>query len=195
MPVTPLVAPYRASIFYSCDSQSHRMDLLGDALPGGGGTSGYQWQTADTIPVDTDDAVQAFAAVFAAIMPASNATIDTWTLEQYVAGAYFPVYSNAIGLPGTSSLARSTLNRMTVVFRDHTRLLVRNVALGVSLIAPQHGAAAGAGVFGTYFADFVTASGLHVGNWVTGRANQFLDSALKYTVSLDRKSRRRAGNI
>ena len=196
MAVTPLIATHRARIAYTVDLIHHNMDLLCSAVPAGT-PSGFRMVTYDATAQDADVLVQALAALLAAILPSAGAgNVDTWTLEQYSGGAYIPVYSNGIGIAGSNATARSAAARATAVYRDLHNYHVRNVVIGIALTAPTRGPIAGAGgAFGAYWNDFVNKTTTHAGNWVTGRDGNAFLTALEYTTSLDRKTRRRMGLI
>lgn len=196
MAVTPLLAHWKVTIDYTVDALSHKQDLLCTAVAAGGAPSGYNFVTFDSTALDVNVGVQAYALLLAAILPASNGTVDSFTLLELVSGAYLPRYSNAIGVAGTNTNPRSVANRFTAVFRAISGQLVREVVMGVGIDAPRHaGMGGGSGSFVPWWNDFVDNTTTHVGNWAVGRGNVQLVGKTLYTVSLDRKSRRRLNLI
>jgi hypothetical protein len=194
MPVTPLVATYRAIVNYHTDAILHKQQLLCSCTPGAG-TSGFDAITFDLTTQDMDGLVQTYAALFKGILYTSD-TIDSWELQKFVSGAYVPVYQNSIGVSGTGSLTRTPANRFTVVYRDLNFKHVKIVTIGCDSAAPAHGPATTlSGSFLAYANAFITRTTTHVGNWVTGREGVYLNTVNDYTISLDRETRKRLGFV
>lgn len=193
--VTPLVATHRVLVHYQADTLSHTVHYLCSAVPASVTPSGFNFVTGAGAPIEVDAGVQALASFLKAMFDPS-ALLDTYELQEYVSGAYVPVWAGGIGLAGTTAATRSVANRGTTVFRDGNNILVRDVLLGISALAPQRLPVASlSGPFAAYINELKNGVSGHTGTWLTGRSGTRLAAALNLTISLDRKSRRRLGLV
>lgn len=193
--VTPLHATHRVRIEYTADGLAHSADYLCSATPAAVTPSGFKFVTFSGTNLEVDTGVQALATVLAAILP-TTATIIGYSLQEYAAGSYNPVWANGIAASGGSSAARSVGNRLTLTYKDDLFILVKNVILGVAGGAPQKGSIASlGGVFAAYADALADITPGATGDWLTGRSAQRFRAKLNYVVSLDRKSRRRLGLV
>lgn len=195
MAVTALVPTHRVSINYTADGLNHKHQFLASAVPGRG-TSLFNFVTQDSSTQDVDDIVQAYSVLFQAALY-TGGQLQDYSLEVFGGGAYIPVFSKGIGLTGTESGAHILTSRLTMQFRDKLSKLVKLVMFGSVAGVPQRLAMSSVttGPYAAFFGTFAAPAGAHMGNVVMGRSGAYLGASLDYTVSLDRKSRRRLGYV
>lgn len=195
MPVTPILPLYRVQINFTADGLPHKQQIYCGATPASVTPSGFNMLTRDSSALETDAAVQAWCVLLEPCLP-SAATFQAWELQVFSGGAYLTVFQNAIAAVASGVASRSVASRMTVTMRDTASLRFKNILLGVDLIAPQHGPrSAMGGVYGTLATAMTAPTGNNFGNWAMSRGAHYPNTVVAYTVSLDRKSRRRLGLI
>jgi hypothetical protein len=195
MPVgpTPISAGFQIDISYTVSTLTHVMQLRCDASDSTGSWLLTQGAQPD---IDPADAVAAFVTLVKATYHTGVSFVD-WVLQRYSSGAYIPVAGGSLGIAGTSSTVPSQCYQSTFVFRDAAYNLVKWVALEQSV--GNNLAHGGYGDMGPAFQaitnDLIDTTDGHAGAWVRGRAGLTLSAFRTFTISPNRRLRRKRGLV
>jgi hypothetical protein len=188
--VTPIAATHRIDFEYTTGTLLHKVQLRCTAILVAG-VYHLVNQSGSTIVALT--AANYAGTKIATILP-STCAWGAYTLYQYVSGVYNPLESAAMTVTPSALTDTEPTGQWTLKMRDISFAPVNFVILGAAYAAPQHANPnAIGGVTLALAQDLINAADGHIGSWLQGRAGLPMHSFGLYTVSLNRKSRRRLG--
>jgi hypothetical protein len=178
---------------------SHKMRVLCNLTGSGTGPSGLS-----TIPragfgaVNAEDAADAVWNAVKAVFSSSVASFGTVLFELYASGAYVPLANYATGVTPTGTATNFAAAQLTNFFYGTNRGRFHLDCLGVVLEPADKWSSFGTApasiqTLVTAFTLASTDSSPHA--WARTRSGEFLLSWLASTLALNRKSRRRLGNL
>jgi hypothetical protein len=186
--VTPIAATHRLDIEYLTGGLTHKLQLRCTAVLLSG-VYHLAEQSGSTVLAST--AATYLGNKTATIMP-STCVYQQYVLYTYVSGVYHPVESAALTVTPSAFSDIEPTGQWTLKMRDIAFNPVNFVLMGAGFAAPQHATPGSAGGVTLALAnDLVSPVDGTIGAWLQGRAGLPMRSFGLYTVSLNRKSRRR----
>jgi hypothetical protein len=192
MAVTPLNATHRLRINYTSDLD-HVIDVLLNAS-GSGGTWYANKHGGGTYLLSS--AAMDVANIYAPIM-GTDAMFTDFILQEYVGGAYNPVFAGSLGVAGSFAGHTSTpASQWTFTYSDNAAIKVRQRIMGAPMGQPNKYAYGSLPTpYKNIVDSYITDTGTNIGTWWSGRS-AFIVPAFRLLVgSFNRKSRRRLGLV
>jgi len=188
--VTPIAATHRLDVQYVTGGLSHKLQLRCGALVLSGAYHLAE-QLGGTVLAQT--AANYLSNKVATIMP-STCVFQQYILYEYVSGVYHAVEGGAVTATPSAFSDVEPTGQYTLKMSDLSFNPVNFVVLGAGFAAPQHDTPAHVGGVTLALAnDLISATSGTIGAWLQGRAGLPMRHYGLYTVSLNRKSRRRLG--
>jgi hypothetical protein len=195
MAPTPITASDRINIAYTVNGLTHHLRFYTDVSvdstdPTGYTVPGYPAGASAGASQAVADLIVKLKALFAA-----DCSFDTFSIEQYVSGAWVVLATGSIGVTGTISGSSHPASEVTMTFYSATHKFIRVVLLETPDAPPIR---QGYGTLGANYKAFVDdmlvrTGGKHLGTWVKSRGDSFVQTFLAEVVALNRRVRRRRG--
>lgn len=193
---TPLAAQYRINFQITVDRLVHKLRTYLRVIPGSG-ASGFDVVMRDgTTGIDTNTIADSLLNLIASSFQASVTTFDNPTLEQLSGSAWLPIAPLTITVAPTGTAAYSPASQFSLTLRDSAFHKIRFILLetedlpGQKFFPPGSG---GAVAFFSYFTTTPGAGSTHGHNWMRGRSDLYVSSAVAIVTDLNDRLRRDRG--
>lgn len=194
MPPTPITASYKVHIRQSntLTSVLHTSEIFASAQTNVLDPSGYDLGVG-AAAIAATTAIANFVTKYKANFHSSTTIVD-WILFTFVTPNWIPVYSNAIGVVGTSTVAPTKAHITTMTFRTATGYKLAKIQMAEDQFTTLFHTSSSIDAATTALKnDIITYSSGTSGGWIVQRNNSPLSSFRFYTGDFSRRLRKMYG--